>query len=153
MKKFKRKYVIAAVILIMIVAILPLFFLFGRGDKEKSNGILWNGKQRIETEYKQSSIAIPGFDRIAFQSNSTNQKVNLYNPDTNTCSMDFSIIMQDNSVLWSENNIQPGYGLYNIQINKKLEKGTYEGCKFSVRCYRDGVELNGCDITFTLYVY
>lgn len=73
--------------------------------------------------------------------------------DTNTCSMDFSILMPDGSVLWSEENIQPGYGLYDIQLNKELEKGTYEECTFTIRCYKDGVELNGCNIAFTLYVY
>ena len=139
MKKFKKKYAIA-VLVIALVIIFPLLFLFGRNDKRESNGILWNGKQTIETNYEQSSIAIPGFTKISFEANSTNQKINLYNPDTNTC-------------LWSEENIQPGYGLYDIQLNKELEKGTYEECTFTIRCYKDGVELNGCNIAFTLYVY
>lgn len=152
MKKFRKKYAIA-VLVIALVIIFPLLFLFGRNDKRESNGILWNGKQTIETNYEQSSIAIPGFTKISFEANSTNQKINLYNPDTNTCSMDFSILMPDGSVLWSEENIQPGYGLYDIQLNKELEKGTYEECTFTIRCYKDGVELNGCNIAFTLYVY
>lgn len=152
MKKFKKKYVIAVAVIALVI-ILPLLFLFGRNDKRESNGILWNGKQTIETDYEQSSIAIPGFTKISFEANSTNQKINLYNPDTNTCSMDFSILMPDGSVLWSEENIQPGYRLYDIQLNKELEKGTYEECTFIIRCYKDGVELNGCNIAFTLYVY
>lgn len=152
MKKFKKKYVIAVVVIALVI-ILPLLFLFGWNDKRESNGILWNGKQTIETNYKQSSIAIPGFTKISFEANSTNQKINLYNPDTNACSMDFSILMPDGSVLWSEENIQSGYGLYDIQLNKELEKGAYEKCIFTIRCYKDGVELNGCNIAFTLYVY
>lgn len=44
-------------------------------------------------------------------------------------------------------------GLYDIQLNKELEKGTYEECTFTIRCYKDGVELNGCNIAFALYVY
>lgn len=51
MKKFKKKYVIA-VVTIALVIILPLLFLFGRNDKRESNGILWNGKQTIETDYE-----------------------------------------------------------------------------------------------------
>lgn len=77
MKKFKKKYVIA-VMVIALVIILPLLFLFGRNDKKENNGILWNGKQNIKTEYEQSSIAIPGFTKISFEANSTNQKINLY---------------------------------------------------------------------------
>ena len=150
MKKYKVSCFIIAIAAMLILALL---FLFGRDDKKESNGILWNGKQNIEKEYEQSSISIPGFDEISFKSNSTNQKVNIYNPDTNKCTMNFSIIMPDNTILWAEENIQPGYGLYDIQINKELEKGTYEGCVFTVRCFRDNTELNGCNITFTLYVY
>ena len=41
----------------------------------------------------------------------------------------------------------------NKELNKELEKGTYEECTFTIRCYKDGVELNGCNIAFTLYVY
>lgn len=150
MKKYK---VSCSIIAIAVMLILASLFLFGRDDKKGSNGILWNGKQSIEKEYEQSSISIPGFDEISFKSNSTNQKVNIYNPDTNNCTMNFSIIMPDNTILWAEENIQPEYGLYDIQINKELKKGTYEGCVFTVRCFRDGIELNGCNITFTLYVY
>lgn len=149
MKKYTKKIVTTVVITFTILA---LFFLFGRDDKQESNGILWNGNQKIERNYDQSSISIPGFTEMVFHSNTTNQKVNLHNPESNNCSMSFSIIMQDNTVIWEENNIQPGYGLYNIQINKELEKGTYEGCVFTVRCFRDEVELNGCNMAFTLYV-
>ena len=111
MKKYKAIYLVIAVAVILILA---SFFLFGRDDKKESNGILWNEKQNIEKEYEQSSISIPGFDEISFKSNSTNQKVNIYNPDTNNCTMSFSIIMPDNTILWAEENIQPGYGLYDM---------------------------------------
>ena len=66
--------------------------------------------------------------------------------------MNFSIEMPDGATLWSCENVQPGYGLYDIEINKELERGIYEECKFSVRCFRDNIEINGCNIRFTLYV-
>lgn len=125
-----------------MTVIVLLFFLFGHGNELESNGVIWSGKQNIGKEYFQSSISIPGFNEIYFCSDSLNQKVNLYNPDDNTCTMNFSISMPDGTVIWEENNIQPGYGLYDIQINKKLEKGTYAGCVLSVRCFKDNLELN-----------
>ena len=141
------------IIIFIIILIVALFFvLHGKGEKD-SNGVVWNGKQNIEKQHEQSSIAIPGFNEISFLSDSINQKVNLYNPESNNCTMNFSIVMSDGTVIWEEENIQPGYGLYDIKLNQKLEKGTYEGCVFTVRCFRDGTELNGCNITFTLYVY
>lgn len=56
-----------AVAVIALVIILPLLFLFGRNNKRESNGILWNGRQTIETNYEQSSIAIPGFTKISVE--------------------------------------------------------------------------------------
>lgn len=137
-----------------IFAIIIVLFSFGWlfNNKKDSNGVIWNGKQTIRQNHEQSYISIPGFDKMVFKSNSTSQKINIYNPDTNTCSMNFSIEMPDGTILWSCENIQPGYGLYDIEINKELERGIYEGCKFSVRCFRDDIEINGCNIKFTLYV-
>lgn len=137
----------------VIFAIIVVLFSFGWfSHKKASNGVIWNGKQTIKTDCEQSYISIPGFDKMIFKSNSTSQKTNIHNPDTNTCNMNFSIEMEDGTILWSCENVQPGYGLYDIEINKKLEKGTYKGCKFIVRCFRNDVEINGCNIGFTLYV-
>ena len=152
MRKLNKKIKIM-IATIIIVLLLTLFFVFTRNDEKDSNGVVWNGKQNIEKQHEQSSIAIPGFNEISFLSDSINQKVNLYNPESNNCTMNFSIIMPDGTVIWEEENIQPGYGLYDIKLNQKLEKGTYERCVFTVRCFRDGTELNGCNITFTMYVY
>ncbi len=135
------------------MTIIIILFSFGwLSNKKESNGVVWNGKQTIQTKSEESFISIPGFDKMVFKSNTTNQKVNIHNPDTNTCSMNFSIEMQNGTILWSAENIYPGYGLYDIEINNTLEKGTYENCMFSVRCFKDELEINGCNIAFTLYV-
>lgn len=149
MRRLNKKYIIIPIVIMMVAS---LFFILKQNNKKDSNGVLWNGKQTIEKKYEQSSISIPCFNEISFLSDTTEQKVNLYNPESNDCSMNFSIVFPDGTVVWEEENIQPGYGVYNIQINKKLEKGTYKGCVFAVRCFRDRVELNGCNITFTLNV-
>ena len=149
MNKFNKKYIIIPIVIMMVAS---LFFILKQNNEKDSNGVLWNGKQTIEKRHEQSSISIPCFNEISFSSGTTEQKVNLYNPESNGCSMNYRITLPDETVIWEEENIQPGYGVYDIQINEKLEKGTYEGCVFAVRCYRDGVELNGCNITFTLNV-
>lgn len=148
MKKNKSK-----IIIFILIVILVLLYIVVHNNPKDSNGVLWNGKQTIEKKYEQSSISIPCFNEISFSSGSLDQKVNLYNPESNNCTMNFSIITSDGTVIWEENNIQAGYGIYDIKLNKELEKGTYEGCTFTVRCFRDGTELNGCNIAFTLYVY
>ena len=77
MRELNKKIMIVAII---IVLLLTLFFVFTRNDEKDSNGVVWNGKQSIEKQHEQSSIAIPGLNEISFLSGSINQKVNLYNP-------------------------------------------------------------------------
>ena len=139
-------------IIISIIIIASLFFIFNHNSDKESNGVIWSGRQEVEKEYKSSSILVPGFNEIYFCADSLDQIVNLYNPDDNDCTMNFAIIMPDGTTIWEESNIQPGYGLYDIKINKKLEKGVYAGCVLSVRCFKDDLELNGCNITFTMHV-
>lgn len=144
-----KKKICIGLIFAMIIVLFSFGWFF---KKEESNGVVWNGKQTIQTKNEQSFISIPGFDKMVFESNTTKQKVNIHNPETNTCMMNFSIEMQDGTSIWSAENIYPGYGLYDIEINNILERGTYENCIFSIRCFKDNVEINGCNISFILYV-
>ncbi len=137
----------------MIIGFLALFFFFGRDDKRESNGVVWNDIQKIQKTVDVKYIAVPGIDELYFTANETNQKVNLYNPDMNTCSMNMSIELSDGDIIWSMDNIQPGYGIYDIELNEELENGIYENTSLIIKCFTmDGVELNGGRIRFILYV-
>jgi len=139
------------IIFFLLVGIIVVF-LFNTKNPT-SNGIEWNGKQDISVQSEVKRIAIPGFNEMVFASQQKNQKVNLYNPSENTCTMTFEMFMEDGTLLWHEENIQPGYGFYNIDINKILESGTYENCTLIVHCFdHNNIELNGGVIKFTLYV-
>ena len=106
-------------IFLIIMLVAALFFILHDNDEKDSNGVVWNGKQSIEKQHEQSSIAIPGFNEISFLSDSINQKVNLYNPESNSCIMNFSIIMPDGTSI----------------INTETDANSYSGqVYFSMIC-------------------
>lgn len=139
----------------MVFVLLVFLFtiIIYKKETPTSNGVIWNGRIETSAKHSTSQISIQGFNKICFLSGTLNQQVNFYNPETNDCVMNFCIKMPDGNILWEIENIYPGYGIYEIKLNKELEKGTYSDCTFVTRCFRDDVELNGCIIKFNLYVY
>lgn len=134
----------------ILLIILICYFLFGRSNNI-SNGVIWNNDDNVTNEV--SYIAIPGFSMMVFNDQAENQEVEIFNPEINSCIMDMSICLQDDSIIWHEENIKPGYGFHEIKLNRILKKGIYENSYLLIRCYTDGGdELNGGKVRFTLYV-
>ena len=146
----KKEFII--LICISAAVVLLLYIMFVRVEDNQSNGIEWHGEQQIDRGYETEYIAIPGISDMSFVKNQTSQYVNIHNPKENNCSMNFSLVMDDGFVLWSETNIQPGYGLYKIAINKLLPVGQYN-CLLVVECFsQNGSPLNGCTLEVKVVV-
>lgn len=147
----KNKRIIAFAILFLLACFLVGYLYFNK--PATSNGVNWNGKQDIKTEQKEKYIAIPGFNRLSFVGNKKVQKVNLYNPSENSCTMTMEMFLANGTSLWKADNIQPGNGFYEIELKTTLDSGTYENCILNIKCYdKNGTELNGGKMNFTLFV-
>lgn len=84
-----------------------------------------------------------------FIANQTEQPVNFYNPQENSCLFQMSLYVDDN-LLWESGYVQPGDGYYTITLNKSLESGEYSG-SLLINCFLvDGTELNSAKVEFTL---
>lgn len=145
--ELKTDFIFLIIILILAAFLCVIFFtrVTKTENSNSSNGIEWNGEQQIDKFQETEYIAIPGISELYFAKDQIEQKVNLFNPAENNCSMNFSIVMDDGYLLWNEQNIQPGYGIYDITLNKELSRGVYSGTVV-VECFSiDGhAELNGC---------
>lgn len=80
------------------------------------------------------------------------QKVNIHNPETNTCYMVISLIVEDETI-WKSEMIAPNKGFYEIELNHSLDSGTYSAYLL-VECYDmvNGNPMNNGLSEFTLYV-
>ena len=144
---------IATIFTIIFVIIFVLIGYWHFNKPVDSNGVKWNGKQKIKVEKEVNYISIPGFNQLLFKSHTKTQKVNMYNPSENSCTMSMAMYLSDDTELWAADNIQPGNGFYEIELNTELDSGTYDGCILNIRCYdKNGTELNGGKMSFTLSV-
>ena len=136
---------------ITLLIILLLIVFVGISNK-KSSGVLWNGYDTKKTT-EVSYITLRGFSNLYFKSGETAQEFSYFNPENNTCIMDIALFDNNGELIFKQENIHPGYGIKEININNPLPKGIYKKCKFAVKCYSpDGIIYNGANITVDLYV-
>ena len=111
----------------------------------------WTGRQEMEMDNTEpGSIAIPGQTELFFKAGELLQKVNIYNPVENNCNIVFTLTV-DGETIWKSGEVQPGYGFYEIQLNKELQTGEYEAELFH-ECFRNGTALNSAKMNVKIIV-
>ncbi len=114
------------------------------GDRE-----VYQGEKNTDT------IDIPGFDVMNLKAGTTEQSVNLYNPEQNTCYFQMSLLLPDGTQLWKSGLVEPGKAVYEITLNQTLEAGEYENATLKYECFamdEEQTPLNGSEIKLTLNV-
>ena len=150
MKKSDMFFCIFFSCCVLALAIALIFKPPVSPELDESDGEKWHGKQAIEHQTEVKQIAIPGIDKLYFVANQTEQQVNIYNPDTNDCSIKFTLEV-DGETLWQSAECSPGYGFYTINLSKPLETGTYKGTLLH-ECSRNGKELNSARMNIDIIV-
>ncbi|HPF54041.1 MAG TPA: hypothetical protein P5116_05015 [Eubacteriales bacterium] len=86
----------------------------------------WAGTQVRDTGGVVQGIAIPGYESITIDANTTKVLVNFQNPSQNQCFFVISLILTDTGeVLYQSKWLEPGKALYEIELTRALEPGTY----------------------------
>ncbi|MDO5785821.1 MAG: hypothetical protein Q4P20_12240 [Eubacteriales bacterium] len=117
------------------------------------NATEWQGDQELDKERVDSdSIRLPCMEKLVFMAGETEQRVNLYNPEENTCYMIISLELE-NETLWESGLVEPGKGFYTIELNRALDVGKYNA-NIRYQCFsqNDLSELNGAEVAFNLTV-
>ncbi len=112
-----------------------------------------NTTSRVEN--KSESIAIPGYEMLELKVNSKTQALCLPNPEQNMCYFQISLYLEDGTLLWQSELIEPGKASKPIVLTKTLDKGTYPNAVLRYSCYRmdeDLTPLNGAETKVTLWV-
>lgn len=158
-EKRKKTYIIIIVVLAFLLLGMFAYIFLAGGDDDKDNYLLdldgdateWNGNQQLPGENKTQGIDIPGFKSLVFIADQRIQKINLYNPDTNSCYFKITLYADDIE-LWQSKMVKPGDGFYEIVLDEVLQEGTYDGI-VRYQCFKeDGTELNSAKMQFELVV-
>ena len=106
-------------------------------------------------EKNPGSIAIPGYEMLELKAGTKKQSLCLPNPEQNMCYFQISLYLEDGTLLWQSDLIEPGKSSKPIILIKSLDKGTYPNAVLRYSCYRmdeDLSPLNGAETKVTLRV-
>ena len=106
-------------------------------------------------EKNQGRISIPGFEVLELQAGVQQQTVVLSNPAENTCLFRISLILEDGTVLWTSQEVQPGQDSDPIFLSQPLGAGEFPNAKVKYECFAQDEErtpLNGAETKLTLKV-
>ena len=157
MKNNKIKNIIIFLLILFIFCIMTIgIYYISQNHKPNNNsvGVVWEGYKETKTNTTSSYNYVDGFSKLTFESNSLKQSVNFHNDKRNHCYAKITIRMNDNTILWSSDNLYPNNALYYIDLEKHLSKGIYENCIYTVQFYdiETGIEVNPFICYFTLEV-
>ena len=110
--------------------------------------------EESQVQKNPDSIAIPGYEVLEFEANKEMQTLCLSNPPQNDCYFQISLYLEDNTLLWKSQLIEPGKTSDPILLTKTLERGTYTNAILNYDCFKmDGqTPLNGAETKLTLLV-
>lgn len=163
MSKIKKKKLIIAVISVLAVAVLAVSVIIIMNNSQTattdSGGVVGRISADWDTGISQSEnssqgIQIPGYSTAEMKEGDTQLHLSIGNPKTNNCGFYASLELEDGTVLYKSELLEPGYGLTEIPLTQTLKKGNYDAvvCYNCVTLDENHTPLNSARSKFTLVV-
>lgn len=160
MKKRKNKkginkwtVVLSCIAVFLLLLLIIMILCIPPEPAELPNG--GSMPQTGNVEKNKDSIAIPGYEGIALKADTKQQTVGLPNPPQNTCFFRITLSLEDGTVLWQSDLVEPGEVSEPIKLKQRLQKGTYPNSLLKYECFTmDGnlSPLNSAATKLTLRV-
>ena len=151
-RNYYRKLIV--VLSCCLVALLVVVVLLQ--SKETPDLFVLNGTATTPpVEKNPDSIAIPGYEILELKAGNKEQSLCLPNPEQNVCYFQILLYLEDGTLLWESELIEPGKTSKPMTLTKTLDKGTYPNAVLRYSCYRmdeDLSPLNGAEAKLTLWV-
>ena len=144
-----------AVVAIAMIALLLILILKGCDHAAAANQENTENSTAATVEKNPNSIAIPGYEMLELKAGSKEQSLCMPNPPQNCCYFQICLYMEDGTLLWESELIEPGKTSKPIVLSKALEKGMYPNAVLRYSCYRMDENLsplNGAETKLTLWV-
>ena len=139
-----------------VISLLIVLILTGNTPNDSNTGRENNESTETEAviEKNPDAIAIPGYEILELQANQRQQSLSLPNPPQNVCYFQISLYLEDGTLLWKSELVEPGLSSQPILLSETLEEGTYANAVLKYDCFKmDGqTPLNGAETKLTLWV-
>ncbi|MBR3242411.1 MAG: hypothetical protein IKF90_06905 [Parasporobacterium sp.] len=160
--KNKKNLILIIIIAILVIAVVILaIFLFKPKSKPKEAGTGVTGQisEGWDTgidngSVDAGSIQIPGYKDAKMQAGDTTLHLSIGNPEVNEVGLYATVELEDGTVLYESELLEPGYGIKDIPLTKSLDQGTYNAFVVYQIVTLDEAHtpMNSARAAFTLYV-
>ena len=144
--------VVLAVLLVIALVVIARLLIQGGNEKPPDNP---QPEQTEPVEKLTDSINLPGYGSLDLKADTTEQDLTLHNPEENSCQIRISLILEDGTVLWTSELLQPGERCAPIVLNSPLQKGMYNAT-LKYECFTTDetmTQLNGAQAQLLLKVF
>ena len=151
-KRFPWILVITAVALIVLLLLLALKGCGGTQAPKQDNAA---DNTSATVAKNPDSIAIPGYEMLELKAGIKEQSLCMPNPPQNCCYFQICLYLEDGTLLWQSELIEPGTNSKPMVLSKTLEKGMYPNAILRYSCYSQDNNLsplNGAETKLTLWV-
>ncbi len=164
MNKTKKKLLIIIIVILIIAALVVggvvVYNNFFAEQPTTSNGVVgkissdWDTGMEDETSPKSKGTQIPGYSTAEMKAGDTSLHISIGNPKSNECGFYATLKLEDGTVLYKSELLEPGYGLTEVPLSKTLEKGEYSAIVYyeCVTLDEEHTPLNSAESEFTLIV-
>lgn len=114
----------------------------------------WDPGETTPENTQNSGTQIPGYTTAEMRAGDTSLHLNIGNPKSNECGFFATLKLEDGTVLYTSDLLEPGFGLTDIPLSQTLEKGEYTAlvCYECVTLDSAHKPLNSAESEFTLVV-
>lgn len=163
MSKSKKKFIIAAVVIILLVLIIGgvvIYNITSDDGATPADGVVgkisddWDPGLEEESSAHSTGTQIPGYSTAEMNEGDTSLHLSIGNPKENNCGFYATLMLNDGTVLYKSELLNPGCGLTEVPLSKTLEKGEYDAMVFyeCVTLDDEHSPLNAAESEFKLIV-
>lgn len=145
--------IVAACVLLLLCGAVISRFVPNQGSVYTPSGETF--VQQEDVEKNERSIAIPGYEAITLTANTKTQTIGFPNLAANICYFQISLYLEDETLLWQSELVEPNTISEPVVLNQPLAAGSYPNATLKYDCYAmDGTmkQLNGAATKLTIWV-
>lgn len=164
MNKSKKKLLIIIIVILIIAALVVggvvVYKNFFAEQPSVSDGVVgkissdWDVGNKDKTPPQSAGTQIPGYSTAEMKAGDTSLHISIGNPKSNECGFYATLKLDDDTILYKSELLEPGYGLTEVPLSETLEKGEYTAIVYyeCVTLDEKHTPLNSAESEFTLIV-
>lgn len=158
-----QKIVIICLVLLLLAAAGVIVWLVTRNNSNPKPG--QEEESTVQTSQSENGglvvperpemLDITAYESLELKADTPEQSVRFDNPIENNCWLVITLSLEDGTVLWKSEELQPGQVVRSITMDRTLEAGEYENAVLSYQHWtydEEKLPLNGAETLVTLKV-